>query len=261
MIGRSGYLNLWESMTKVRMVNKVDTKHSPDHIDIQMSAKYLSSAVKAAFSLHLSAHLPVRLMKVYILGCLNMSHLPFFSFMGGLKGGRLVRSSTGLSPGPSMHMWCWSFLGGNLEQLRATGQGNPNSWRTGWQRLWTLKHIGLHGPIGSSTFSVHIGTYTEHRKNFSCCEQPYWIRGVKVCSCNSASCCRSCPTRFGIPVTLYPSPLHISIRIGSHFLTISVPSDPYRKNRHTITVKLWNLFRYSIMAKSGTGDLSWSKAW
>lgn len=33
-------------------------------------------------------------------------------------------------------------------------------------------------------------------------EQPYWMSGVKVVSCSSASVCSSCPTRLGILVTL-----------------------------------------------------------
>lgn len=36
----------------------------------------------------------------------------------------------------------------------------------------------------------------------SCPEQPYWMSGVKVVSCSSASACSSCPTRLGILVTL-----------------------------------------------------------
>lgn len=33
-------------------------------------------------------------------------------------------------------------------------------------------------------------------------EQPYWMSGVKVVSCSSASVCSSCPTKLGILVTL-----------------------------------------------------------
>ncbi|KAI0228104.1 hypothetical protein LSAT2_021412, partial [Lamellibrachia satsuma] len=40
---------------------------------------------------------------------------------------------------------------------------------------------------------------------------------------SSASCCVSCPTRFGIPVTLCPSPRHIVMLIGSQARTTIAP--------------------------------------
>ena len=60
-----------------------------------------------------------------------------------------------------MHMWLWSFWGGNLLQFRLSGQAKPNSFNTGSQRLLTERHIPPQGPMGMLTFSVHMGTYTD----------------------------------------------------------------------------------------------------
>lgn len=46
------------------------------------------------------------------------------------------------------------------------------------------------------------GVFPPSEPTWSWLEQPYWMRGVKVVSCSSASACSSCPTRLGILVTL-----------------------------------------------------------
>ncbi|CAB1460168.1 unnamed protein product, partial [Pleuronectes platessa] len=55
-------------------------------------------------------------------------------------------------------------------------------------------------------------------------EQPYCMSGVNVVSCSSASDCSTLPTKLGILVTLYPSPWHMLMRIGSQ--VISSTSSP-----------------------------------
>lgn len=47
------------------------------------------------------------------------------------------------------------------------------------------------------------------------------MSGVNVVSCSSASDCSTLPTRLGILVTLYPSPWHMLMRIGSQVISSS----------------------------------------
>lgn len=46
-----------------------------------------------------------------------------------------------------------------------SGQMKPNSFSTGKHLRLTDRHMLPHGPMGMGTLSVHMGTYTEHRKN------------------------------------------------------------------------------------------------
>ena len=46
-----------------------------------------------------------------------------------------------------------------------SGQMKPNSFSTGRHLRLTDRHMLPHGPMGMGTLSVHMGTYTEHRKN------------------------------------------------------------------------------------------------
>ena len=67
--------------------------------------------------------------------------------------------------GASMQRLFGSFLVGSREQSRESGHGNLNCSKMGEHFNFTCSHITLHAGMGLETCSVHMGAYSEHRKN------------------------------------------------------------------------------------------------
>jgi len=88
------------------------------------------------------------------------------------------------SGGGSMHRLLRSLRSGSWEQSSTAGQRKLNRSRTGSQRRRTSRHMDRQAGItmASSTWTVHIGAYSEHRKNLSSGEHPNCTSGTNSCT-------------------------------------------------------------------------------